>query len=74
MSNHLNSRNKLIAAMLAFFLGWLGFHKFYLGQITGGVIYLLLCWTFIPMIVAFIETIILLSMSDEVFDKRFRMD
>ena len=40
---------------LALFLGGLGAHKFYLGQIGLGVLYIVFCWTFIPSIVALIE-------------------
>ena len=31
-------KNKIVAALLAFFLGWLGIHKFYLGKTTAGII------------------------------------
>lgn len=64
-------RNKVIAALLAFFLGALGAHKFYLGQTGAGIIYLLFFWTFIPGIVAFFEFIILLVMSDRDFNARY---
>ena len=43
-------------ALLAFFLGGLGAHKFYFGQIGIGVLYAIFVWTFIPSIVALIET------------------
>ncbi len=43
------------AVLLAIFLGGLGAHKFYLGKIGQGIIYLLFSWTFIPGIVALIE-------------------
>lgn len=57
--------NKVIYCLLAFFLGGLGVHKFYAGRIGSGILYLIFCWTFIPVIVAFIEFIIaLLKKSD----------
>jgi TM2 domain-containing membrane protein YozV len=59
------------AAMLAFFLGDLGIHKFYLGQRTWGVVYLLMCWTFWPLIIGVLESLWLLSMSDADFARRF---
>jgi hypothetical protein len=34
-------KNKIVAALLAFVLGWLGIHKFYLGKTTAGVLMLL---------------------------------
>eukprot|EP01030_Chromulinospumella_sphaerica_P025156 gene25156-25278_t len=33
-------KNKIVAALLAFFLGWLGIHKFYLGKTNAGIIML----------------------------------
>lgn len=66
-----NSRNKLVAALLAFFLGGFGFHKFYLGQKGWGLVYLLFCWTFIPGLVAFVESILLFIMSDADFDRKY---
>ncbi len=41
--------------LLALFLGGLGAHKFYMGHIGLGVLYLLFFWTFIPAIVALVE-------------------
>jgi TM2 domain-containing membrane protein YozV len=57
--------------LLALFLGGFGIHKFYLGQTALGVLYLVFFWTFIPAIVAFVEAIILLSMSDDEFNRRY---
>ena len=65
-----NGKNKITAAFLAFFLGGLGVHKFYLGQIGFGFLYLIFSWTLIPSIVAFIEFIILLTMTDETFNNK----
>lgn len=64
-------KNRLAAALLAFFVGGFGIHKFYLGQVVLGVVYLLFCWTFIPAIVAFIEGILYLTMSDEAFAAKY---
>jgi len=43
------------ALLLALLLGNVGGHKFYLGQVGLGMVYLLFCWTCIPGIIAFIE-------------------
>lgn len=43
------------ALLLALLLGYVGGHKFYLGQVGLGVVYLLFCWTFVPGVIAFIE-------------------
>lgn len=41
--------------LLALFLGGLGAHRFYLGQVGLGLVYLFLCWTFVPALIALIE-------------------
>jgi TM2 domain-containing membrane protein YozV len=64
-------KQRIVAAVLAFFLGGLGGHKFYLGQVGLGILYFLFCWTFIPTIIALIEFIIFLTMSDQEFDKKY---
>lgn len=63
--------DRMTAALLAIFLGALGGHKFYLGRIGQGILYLLFCWTFIPAIIAFIEGIIFLTMSDADFAAKY---
>ena len=73
-------KNKIVAALLAFFLGWLGIHKFYLGKTTAGII-MLLCgtigWVLFaipPMIIgviAFIEFIIYLLKTDGDFHRDY---
>lgn len=54
----------IVAVLLAFFLGTLGIHNFYLGYTTKGIIQLVLTLTFIGLIVsgiwAFIDFIMLL--------------
>lgn len=59
------------ASILAFFLGGIGVHKFYQGKIGMGILYLLMFWTMIPMIIAFIEFIIYITMSDEKYELKY---
>lgn len=66
-----NGKSKLVAALFALFLGGLGIHKFYLGSVGWGIAYLLLCWTFIPSLVGFIEGILLLVMSQDEFNRKY---
>jgi TM2 domain-containing membrane protein YozV len=63
----LSGRNRIVAALLALLLGGFGIHKFYLGKIGQGILYLLFCWTFIPTIIGWIEGVIYLTRSDEEF-------
>jgi TM2 domain-containing membrane protein YozV len=60
-------KSKIAAGLLAIFLGGIGIHKFYLGKIGMGILYICFCWTGIPAIVAFIEGIIYLCSNDENF-------
>jgi len=62
---------RVVAALLAFFLGSFGFHKFYLGQTFQGVVYLLLCWTGIPGVVGMIEAVLYLIKSDYEFERKY---
>ncbi len=64
-------RQKIVAVLLCFFFGGFGFHKFYLGQVGWGILYLLFFWTYIPLIAAFVEFFILLLMPEEEFNRQF---
>lgn len=65
------NKSRSTAALLAFFLGFIGAHKFYLGRHVWGVIYLLLFWTFIPAFVSLIEFVVYLCMTDESFTAKY---
>lgn len=65
------SKSKIAAGLFAIFLGGFGVHKFYLGKVGMGILYLLFCWTFIPAIVSLIEGIIYLTKSDADFARQY---
>tara|TARA_R110002167_G_scaffold76368_5_gene212625 strand:+ start:649 stop:945 length:297 start_codon:yes stop_codon:yes gene_type:complete len=65
------SKSRVVAIVFALLLGGIGIHKFYLGRIAAGILYLLFCWTFIPSVIALIEAIIYLTMSDEAFAQKY---
>jgi TM2 domain-containing membrane protein YozV len=48
-------KDEVIGVLLAIFLGGLGIHHFYLRRDGLGILYLLFCWTGIPMVIAWIE-------------------
>lgn len=54
-----------MAIVLALLLGWIGIHKFYLGKVVQGIVYLLFSWTGIPGIIALFEGITYLLKSNE---------
>ena len=60
-------KSKVAAGILAIFLGGIGVHKFYLGNVGMGILYLCFCWTGIPAVIGFIEGIIYLCSNDENF-------
>lgn len=70
-------KNRLVAALLAFFLGSFGFHKFYLGKTKAGLTMLLVfLFGFILLgipslvigVIALVEAIIYLTKSDADFE------
>ena len=69
-------RNKLVAALLAFFTGTLGIHRFYLGRTGSGIVMLVLSCTVIGLFVtapwALIDMVRYLVMSDAEFASRYR--
>lgn len=64
-------KDKTTAAILAFFLGGVGAHKFYLGRAGTGLLYLVFCWTLIPGFLALIDFLILALMDQEEFHRRY---
>ncbi len=70
-------KTKIVAGILAILLGSLGIHHFYLGSPVSGIVYLLVtlftCGTAAALVgvLALVEGIMLLVMSDEEFDQRY---
>lgn len=66
-----SGRDRVTAGLLAILLGSFGAHRFYLGHIGLGFLYLIFFWTWIPGIVGLIEGIIYFTLSDEEFKARY---
>ena len=64
-------RNRTLAIVLALFTGIVGGHKFYLGRPGWGLVYLLLCWTYVPAVVGLLEAIGYIFLEDWDFDNRY---
>jgi len=65
-------KNRGLAVLLSLLLGGIGAHKFYVDKPRAGVLYFLFCWTFIPVIFGVIEAIQYGSMSDDVFQQKYK--
>lgn len=65
-----SDKSKVTAGVLALLLGGLGIHKFYLGAWGWGIVYIVLIWTWIPTIVAFVEAIRYFTWSDDEFKQK----
>ena len=70
-----NDRNKYVAAVMAFVIGTLGIHRFYLGRTGSGIFMLVLTVTIVGLVIsapwALIDMIRYLMMSDEDFAARY---
>jgi TM2 domain-containing membrane protein YozV len=64
-------KDKNVAAVLALFLGWFGVHKFYLGRIGSGIVYLVFFWTMIPALLGMIDFFVLALMDNDEFNRRY---
>ena len=72
-----SGKSRGVAGLLAIFLGFLGVHYFYLGKTTPGIIILLVSIFSCGVLAAVVETltliqgIIMLTMSEEDFEKKY---
>ncbi len=78
LKNPTSEKSRLVAALLALFLGGLGVHKFYLGYNKAGLIMLIVTIvgvflaalpTLVIALIAFIEFVIYLLKSDDEFER-----
>jgi len=70
-----SDRNKYVAAIIAFLLGPLGIHRFYLGRTGSGIAMLVLSCTVVGLLIsvpwALIDMVRYLVMSDREFAERY---
>lgn len=64
------NKSKATATLLGAFLGGFGAHKFYMGSWGWGIVYLVTFWLYIPFIVALVEWIRYVLMSDDEFHSK----
>ncbi|WP_051543330.1 TM2 domain-containing protein [Thiothrix lacustris] len=66
----ITEKSKATTTLLSLFLGAFGAHKFYYGAWGWGIVYLVLCWTYIPALVALAESIKYILMKDSEFSEK----
>jgi tetratricopeptide (TPR) repeat protein len=70
-------KNRMTAAFLAFFTGWIGGHKLYLGDIGGFIFFLMLFIVTVNVsfpitaIIAFFQGLKMLKSTDQEFDRKY---
>ena len=65
------TKSKVVAGLLAIFLGAFGIHKFYFGKWVQGIVYIAFFWTYIPAILGVIEGIRYLLLTDQDFAQKY---
>lgn len=64
-----NQPQRVVAILLAFFLGGFGVHRAYIGDTKSFVLMLLFFWTFIPAFIAVIDWIRYALMNEDQWEK-----
>ena len=64
-------KNRCIAIVLALFLGGLGIHRFYIGQVGWGFVLLLFSFTYIPVLLGIIDAIRYAYIGEAEFQRRY---
>jgi len=64
-------KSKGLALTLCFFLGWMGAHEFYLRKYFWGSLYLIFCWTFIPLLLSIVDFILIFLTPKKIFHKMY---
>jgi len=65
------TKSRPLAIVLALLLGGFGVHRFYLGPIAWGIVYLVFFWTGIPGFIAWLEALYFLTRSNEEWAQKY---
>lgn len=57
-------KDRTTALLLTLFLGGIGAHRYYMGDVMLGILYTIFFWTLIPAIIAFIELFLIMKRVD----------
>ncbi len=71
-----SKKDKVVASVLALFLGAFGIHRFYLGQTGMGILYCILGFALWPLmaVISVIDAIVLLAMDSDKFNLKYNRD
>lgn len=64
-------KQRILFMFYSIVFGWMGAHRYYLGQTACAVFYSLFFWTGIPLLVALIEFIVYSQINDKKFDAMY---
>lgn len=64
-------KNRVLAVILALFLGGLGVHRFYLRRYWSGLLYLFFFWTYIPALLGIVDAFRYVFMGEAKFQARY---
>jgi TM2 domain-containing membrane protein YozV len=64
-------KNKNTAGLAALFLGWMGAHRFYLGQTGLGILYFFLMFTGVSFVLGLIDAVVFFSMDEAEFNRKY---
>ncbi|WOT05835.1 TM2 domain-containing protein [Shewanella youngdeokensis] len=64
-------KNQKLAVLFSVLFGGLGMHKFYLGRHLEGSLYLIFCWTLVPVVIGWVDAVRTLKMSAFNFEQRY---
>lgn len=68
---NIHIKNQKLTIWFSILFGVFGLHQFYLGQYVKGSLYLVFCWTLVPMIVGWVDAVRTLTMSSFNFEQRY---
>ena len=65
-------KKRTTAALLAFLLGGIGLHRFYLDKNLSAMLYACFCWTIVPSILGIVDGVSILKEDDNVFVTKYK--
>lgn len=74
MSKNSTPKDKNVAAILALTLGWAGVHRFYLGQVGLGILYIFLMGSGFSAVLGLIDALAFFFMDQKKFDEKYNKE